>query len=159
MLIPEILEYDTHKIILYRNVDEVAIREVVLDLNNNIIQDEISEYDKHGNLICSNVFINHTILIAYRNYGKKDDDYGYKDYKLINGQFKLILQTKNEWLIPEKKAKCSWYDGDGQLAYYDIFDYYEDIEQMCISEKIYPENSKYHGKILEGYSDYYLKFI
>ena len=69
------------------------------------------------------------------------------------------MQTKNEWLIPEKKAKCSWYDGDGQLAYYDIFDYYEDIEQMCISEKIYPENSKYHGKILESYSDYYLKFI
>ncbi|WLF84242.1 hypothetical protein [Moraxella sp. ZY210820] len=159
MLSVETVDYDTHRIIIYRNQNDVAIRQVILDLKGNIIQDEISEFDEQGQLICENVFINHTTLIAYREYYDDGHNYGYRDYKWLDGQFKLLLMTQNEWLIKHRKAKCTWYDGDGQLVYYDIFEYDEQIGEM-VWQFCYDENhNMIEPQYLEQYSDYYLQFV
>lgn len=159
MLVAETFDYDTHRIIIYRNQNDVAIRQVVLDLKGNIIQDEISEFDAQGKLICDNVFINHTTLIAYREYYDDGHYHGYRDYKWVGGQFKLLLMTQNEWLIQHRKAKCTWYDGESQFVYYDLFEYDDDIGEM-IWQFCYDENDNMiEPKYLEQYSDYYLQFV
>lgn len=112
----EILTYDDFKKILYRNEDGIAQRVLILDLNDNVIQDKICEYDNQGKQIADVVFASDYItIVGIRKY----TDNGSEDYRRINDELVLTQTRKSEWLDPDT-AKNSIYDNQGQLVCYNI---------------------------------------
>lgn len=167
MLNIEICDNKKYKAIYYRNADDVAVRVTMLDLNNNIIQDVISEYDNIGRNICDVLFgKDPTEIIAYREYHFcADEKYasGWVDYKKVNGEFVKLHSKNSYWIMQDKLSRCDWFYPNGELAFYDLFKFYDDIGEMC-HEHSYFNNGKvilaYFDKPkLEHFDDYYLDFI
>lgn len=112
----EILSYDNFKKILYQNEDGIAQRVLILDLNDNVIQDKICEYDNQGKQIADVVFASdYTTITGMRKY----TDNGSEDYRLIDGKLCLVQTRKSEWLDSDT-AKTGFYDNQGQLVAYNI---------------------------------------
>ncbi|WFF38266.1 hypothetical protein LU290_08380 [Moraxella nasibovis] len=166
MLNIEICDNKDHKAVYYRNSDDVAIRITILDLNHTIIQDVISEYDKTGKHICDVLFgTDPTEIIAYREYHFCDDKNasGWTDYKKVNGEFIKLHSKNGVWIIQDELFRCDWFYPNGELAFYDVFKFDDDIGEMC-KEHSYFANSEvildYADKPkLEHFDDYYLDFL
>lgn len=167
MLNIEIHDNKNHKILYYRNADDIAVRVVILDFNNNFIQDVISEYDKTGRNICDVLFgKNPTEIIAYREYHFHDNekyDSGWTDYKKVNGEFIKLHSKHSYFIVQNELSRCDWFYDDGKLAFYDLFKFYDDIGEMCKEYSYFP-----NGKMildycdvpkLEHFDDYYLELI
>lgn len=153
----EILEYDNHKQFLYRNDEGITQRILVLDLNNQIIQDELSEYDNTGKCIANVVFApDHITVIGMKKYTKN----GSEDYRKIDD--KLVLVSKNiSEKLDDKTAKSSFYNANGELVFYDIFEYENEEIGMVFSNRFDKNGQEFdwdnpHSeyKSLQTYSDY-----
>ncbi|UOP05123.1 hypothetical protein [Conchiformibius kuhniae] len=153
----EIIEYGNHKQIFYRNGNGVAQRILVLDLNHQIIQDELSEYDANGKCVANMVFApDHTTVIDMRKYTEN----GSEDYRRINGKL-VLVQTRTSRKIDEHTAKTEFYNADGELVFYDVFQYENDEIGMVFSNR-FDKNGKEldwgnpgsEYRALQNYSDY-----
>ncbi|USZ14544.1 hypothetical protein NKT77_00710 [Moraxella sp. FZLJ2107] len=152
----EVLEYDNYSKIHYYN-DGMSYRVLILDNNKHIIQDEISEYDPSGKLIADVVFgIDHTTIIGMRKY----TEHGFEDYRKLNDKLILTQSQKTEWIEVDKKAKTSFYDTNGDLVYYDIFEKDDDCGMVIMGSfdkndiQFFWDNSPNEVKLLQSYSDY-----
>lgn len=167
MLNLEICDNGNHKVVYYRNADDVAIRVTILDLNNNIIQDLISEYDKTGRNICDVLFgKDPTEIIAYREYHFRDNekhDSGWTDYKKVNGEFVKLHSQSGGWIIKDELSRCDWFYPNGELAFYELFKFDNDIGGMCKEYSYFPNGERIvefcDEPRLEHFDDYYLDFI
>ncbi len=153
----EILDYDDFIKIYYRNADDVTCRILVLDKDNNIIQDELSEYNSDGKHIADVVFApDHLTIIGMRQYTEN----GFEDYRKVNDKLILTQSQKTEWIEVDKKAKTSFYDTNGDLVYYDIFEKDDDCGMVIMgsfdknSTQFFWDNSPDEVKLLQSYSDY-----
>lgn len=153
----EILDYDDFIKIYYRNTDDVTCRILVLDKDNNIIQDELSEYNSDGKLIADVVFApDHITIIGMRQYTEN----GFEDYRKVNDKLILTQSQKTEWIEVDKKAKTSFYDTNGDLVYYDIFEKDDDCGMVIMGSfdknntQFFWDNSPDEVKLLQSYSDY-----
>lgn len=155
----EKLAYDDHTILLYRNDDEnICHRKLVLDIDNHIIQDELSEYDKQGKHLANVIFAPDYITVI----GKRVfTDNVFTDYRLIDGKLQLTQYAVNTWLIPNQKAKCEWFNANGELVYYDIFEKMDDEIGMVITGKFDKNDVSLWGldsppmiEFPQSYSDY-----
>lgn len=163
MLTPEILEYDTHKVILYRRDNGQSIRQLIIDLNNHIIQDSICEYDELGRLQSISAFLaDHTTIIGYRKYhyhGDKLSECGYDDYRNVDGKFELLCHSECYWLIKNRQFRHDWYDGNRTFVYYELFEFDDDIGEMIWQFCHDKNGNRIDRPYLELFDDYYLKFI
>lgn len=115
----EILNHGTYQQIIYRTDDGNHCRTLITDLDGNIIQDELVEYDDDGKLVADVVFApDHTTIIAKREY----TDDGFRDYRLKDDKLTLVQFMVRQWLEPNQKSKKGFYDPQGELVYYDIFE-------------------------------------
>ncbi|OOS23555.1 hypothetical protein [Moraxella pluranimalium] len=153
----EILDYDDFIKIYYRNADDVTCRILVLDKDNNIIQDELSEYNSDGKHIADVVFApDHLTIIGMRQYTEN----GFEDYRKVNDKLILTQSQKTEWIEVDKKAKTSFYDTNGDLVYYDIFEKDDDCGMVIMGSfdkndiQFFWDNSPNEVKLLQSYSDY-----
>ncbi len=153
----EILDYDDFIKIYYRNADDVTCRILVLDKDNNIIQDELSEYNSDGKHIADVVFApDHITILGMRQYTEN----GFEDYRKLNDKLILTQSQKTEWIEVDKKAKTSFYDTNGDLVYYDIFEKDDDCGMVIMgsfdknSTQFFWDNSPDEVKLLQSYSDY-----
>lgn len=167
MLHLQIDEYPNHKIIYYGNIDQNLIRTTIVDLEHNIIQDVICEYDKTGRHICDVLFgQDPTEILAYREYHFRDNEQhasGWTDYKKVNGKFVKLHSKKSYWIMQDELSRCDWFYPNGELAFYDLFKFDDNIGEMC-KEHSYFANGKvildYANKPkLERFDDYYLDFV
>lgn len=111
---PEILEYDNHTQIYYRNRDDETQRILVLDKDGKTIQDEICEYID-GKHIANVVFgADHVTIIGKREY----TDDGYQDYRKVGDELVLVRTMQDKWLTVGEKAKSSFYNAQGELVFY-----------------------------------------
>lgn len=153
----EKLDYDEYSKIHYYN-DGMSYRILIIDKNNKVIQDELTEYDEHGKRIADVVFASdHTTIIAKREY----TDNGFCDYRKIGDNLILVSSNTHEWLIPDKKLKSSFYDAKGNLVFYDIFEKDDDENiGMVIMGSFDKHDVQFFGKTpdeikaLQSYSDY-----
>ncbi|WP_294033518.1 hypothetical protein [uncultured Moraxella sp.] len=153
----ELIDYDDFVKIYYRNTDDVTCRILVLDKDNNIIQDELSEYNSDGKHIADVVFApDHLTIIGMRQYTEN----GFKDFRRIDNKLTLTQTQTNEWLEPEQKAKVSFYNANGDLVFYDIFEKDDDCGMVIMgsfdknSIQFFWDNSPNEVKLLQSYSDY-----
>ncbi|PNP98061.1 hypothetical protein [Moraxella sp. RCAD0137] len=153
----EILDYDDFIKIYYRNADDVTCRILVLDKDNNIIQDELSEYNSDGKHIADVVFApDHITILGMRQYTEN----GFEDYRKLNDKLILTQSQKTEWIEVDKKAKTSFYDTNGDLVYYDIFEKDDDCGMVIMGSfdkndiQFFWDNSPNEVKLLQSYSDY-----
>lgn len=153
----EILDYDDFIKIYYRNADDVTCRILVLDKDNNIIQDELSEYNSDGKHIADVVFApDHITILGMRQYTEN----GFEDYRKVNDKLILTQSQKTEWIEVDKKAKTSFYDTNGDLIYYDIFEKDDDCGMVIMGSfdkndmQFFWDNSPNEVKLLQSYSDY-----
>lgn len=153
----EILDYDDFIKIYYRNADDVTCRILVLDKDSNIIQDELSEYNLDGKHIADVVFApDHITIIGMRQYTEN----GFEDYRKVNDKLILTQSQKTEWIEVNKKAKTSFYDTNGDLVYYDIFEKDDDCGMVIMGSfdkngtQFFWDNSPDEVKLLQSYSDY-----
>lgn len=153
----EILDYDDFIKIYYRNADDVTCRILVLDKDNNIIQDELSEYNSDGKHIADVVFApDHITILGMRQYTEN----GFEDYRKLNDKLILTQSQKTEWIEVDKKAKTSFYGTNGDLVYYDIFEKDDDCGMVIMGSfdkndiQFFWDNSPNEVKLLQSYSDY-----
>lgn len=153
----EILDYDDFIKIYYRNADDVTCRILVLDKDDNIIQDELSEYNSDGKHIADVVFApDHITILGMRQYTEN----GFEDYRKVNDKLILTQSQKTEWIEVDKKAKTSFYDTNGDLVYYDIFEKDDDCGMVIMGSfdkndiQFFWDNSPNEVKLLQSYSDY-----
>lgn len=141
----------------YRNADDITCRILVLDKDKNIIQDEICEYNSNGKHIADIVFApDQTTIIGMRQYTEN----GFEDYRKVNDKLILTQSQKTEWIEVDKKAKTSFYDTNGNLVYYDIFEKDDDCGMVIMGSfdkngtQFFWDNSPDEVKLLQSYSDY-----
>lgn len=153
----EILDCDDFIKIYYRNADDVTCRILVLDKDDNIIQDELSEYNSDGKHIADVVFApDHITILGMRQYTEN----GFEDYRKVNDKLILTQSQKTEWIEVDKKAKTSFYDTNGDLVYYDIFEKDDDCGMVIMGSfdkndiQFFWDNSPNEVKLLQSYSDY-----
>lgn len=153
----ELIDYDDFIKIYYRNADDVTCRILVLDKDNNIIQDELSEYNSDGKHIADVVFApDHITILGMRQYTEN----GFEDYRKVNDKLILTQSQKTEWIEVDKKAKTSFYDTNGDLVYYDIFEKDDDCGMVIMGSfdkndiQFFWDNSPNEVKLLQSYSDY-----
>ena len=167
MLYVEECDYKDHKVIYYRNSNKSIVKTTILDLNCNIIQVVISKYDQMGRNICDVLFgRNPTKIIAYREYLFNDNEKhesGWIDYKKVNGIFIKLHSKSSHWIIKGELARCNWFYPNGELAYYELFKFCDDIKQMCKEFSYFPNDEVILDSVdtpkLEHFDNYYLDFI
>lgn len=163
----DIYDVETHKKVYYWNADDVAIRRTILDYKHQIIQDVISEYDKTGKRIFDLLFAKDpTEIIAYREYHFCDDEQhasAWTDYKKVNGEFVKLHSKDSYWIIQDELSRCDWFNENGELAYYDLFKFDDDLGEMCHEHAYFPNGEIIWNYIdkpkLEHFDDYYLSLI
>lgn len=153
----EKLDYDSYSKIHYYS-DGMSYRILIVDKNNQIIQDELTEYDEHGKRIADIVFApDHMTIIAKREYTNN----GFCDYRRIGDELTLVSSNTAVWLNPDKKLKSGFYDAKGNLVFYEIFEKDEDETiGMVIMGSFDKHDVQFFGntpdevKALKSYSDY-----
>lgn len=143
--------------VYYRNADDVLCRVLVLDKNNNIIQDELSEYSLDGKHIADVVFAaDHITVIGMRQY----TDNGFKDFRRIGNKLVLTQIQSSQWLEPDQKTKVNFYNADGDLVFYDIFKKDHECGMVLTGsfdkngKQFFWDNAPDEVRMLKSYSDY-----
>lgn len=136
----DILTSETHTKICYFKQNDVCDTILILDTEHKLIQIEISEYDEHGKRLAERVYgADGVSEIAHRLY----DEDGWRDFRKINGEWVLTQWTRDEWLVPDQLAKCSWYNGQNELVCYDIFERDPDLG-MILAERYTPNDEPFY---------------
>lgn len=155
----EILQTDTYTKIWYFN-DGVYHTILIVNKDNKLIQIEVSERDENGKHIADHVYG----ADGVREIGRRlYDEHGWRDYRKMGDEWVLTQWTHNEWLIPEQKAKCSWFNGQNELVFYDVFEHDPECG-MIFEERYTPNDEPFHFDakvprpekiaILLAYTDY-----
>lgn len=155
MITTEIINFDNRIEIYYRNEEYIVIRHLILDLNKNIIQDELSEYTSDGKILTSMVFASdYVTILGYRQYyyDKHSNELGFSDYRRVNKELKLVQRTENTWLKENEKLRCNFYNGNNELVFYELF---ELVNDEMIIQGIFDKNDAPISRYtLPMYTDY-----
>ncbi|MGK8251446.1 hypothetical protein [Moraxella lacunata] len=107
-----------------------------------------------------------TKIIAYREYHFRDNekhDSGWTDYKKVNGEFVKLHSQSGGWIIKDELSRCDWFYPNGELAFYELFKFDNDIGGMCKEYSYFPNGERIvefcDEPRLEHFDDYYLDFI
>ena len=153
----DVIQYTDYSAICYYNDEGRHFRTLILDKDRNIIQDELSEYDNSGKHIADVVFApDHITIIGMRQYTKN----GFKDFRRIDNELVLTQTQTNQWLEPNQKLRVNFYNANGDLVYYDIFENDDDCGMVIMDSfnkddnQFYWDNPPNEVKSLQSYSDY-----
>ncbi|WP_312103429.1 hypothetical protein [Acinetobacter venetianus] len=129
---------DGRKTIYYRDEDYIAFRVAYFDCHGKLIEEELSEFTKKKQVLTTVRYDGDSqTVLGYREYKFNDnhEQIGFADYKLIDGQLKKVCSAVFEWVEFGQKSKTSWYDGDDEFLYYQLFIYEGEefgmISQLC----------------------------
>ncbi len=124
MIKSEVFINQNNKEIYFWNNDEVAIRHLVLDLQDNVIQDELTEFTNDGKCLTSVVFASdYQTILGYREYfyDKKGTEIGYSNYKRINGNLEFVYRAETSY-SNNLGTICKFYDHKDNFVYYETFE-------------------------------------
>ena len=118
------------KIVSFRNTKGWIIRESFYNPSNQLIIEEMVEFDDKNKISRQVLFITTDYkIIAYRNLyqagesERSDKRLGFTDYELVNGEFKKISWMIYEPASKEKTfSKSLYYNQNDELLYYYIND-------------------------------------
>lgn len=144
---------DPYTTIYYRDSRDIATVVVVLDKDEKLVSKEISEYDNNGKLLTVILYkSDHHTILGYRKYDYDDleQEIGFRDYHVINGEDKFLVKTRNIWIEQDKLAHCYYYRKDNKPFVYEVFEHDEDCGMVTMGRF----NMK--GKEITFDSNYYI---
>lgn len=148
----ELGESSLYKEIYYRDSDDICIRHITLDKDDNIVLDEMTEFTSDKRVKCSVIYGREcTNVLSYREYqyGSNGAEIGYCDYKNINGRLKMISRVERFSLEEGKSIKAIFYDGLNNPIGYELFSFDErygmtiDGRYNMSGEKFFFNNDSY----------------
>lgn len=121
---------DGGKTIYYRDEDYVAIRVAHFDCNENLIKEELTEFNQKKEVLTSVIYAGDSqTVLGYRQYyydqdSDKNEKVNFEDFKLIDGELRKVCKSTSH-LIEEghiKKLKCTWYNGNDEFLFYHVYE-------------------------------------
>lgn len=157
----EATKHDPLKRVYFTNSKRV-VRESFYDKSNNLILDEMKDFDALQGITRSVLFSgNNYEIIAYQDMfhtdanQRSDQRVGCTNYKLIDGQFRRI--SHNIYEAPSEEYQFSqtmFYDQNGKLVYYIIDDTTRIFENIRITTYF-----DHNGEEIKDYDTFFVDKI